>query len=261
MQGELKLKLYDIARMKGYYDNVRIVTQDEYKDHFFGANGLALRMQACLVLAGMGKSFQPLIHFDPRLRELTKGRRFFSTCVGQHFERQRARVLDDLLNPKLSYGTLIFVDDYGLQKAQNFRPSLWLCNIAVNRRINKVTVTTTFGHCVPLPLLPYEIVGIATIVQWFISNLGQVGQVEYVWDFHSISVKETVLLDQPQVIFDTVPDVREVSEIIRLEAQMRKAKESGNKLAIQPMPRFPLSEQAEQLSNDIFLHWSNNDVD
>lgn len=242
---DLLTTLQKLGNSKMRLDNFFSSTSGTAAEHSIGVKPHANRVYSLMVSAGIGKDKDPIIAYDGNLQVALNKKKFFSTNIGLHFLNQRKRVVRDVMQ-KPYYGTFMFSDIYGLQKARTFRPRLWTINFRIDKEV--LHGTAVFGHCDLFPMLPYEILGAAWLGDWLRHETGM-REVKWGWFFHSISNNKIADL-RPQPMFEDLYDETEALEALRLEGIVRNIRPQ-----LRPMPSIPLSGELDDFVTELFDYW------
>lgn len=164
----------------------------EYKNYWMLKENWRLMVYVFGTLIGMGKQREPMVEIDPALKKLLNKQNYFSSSIGKIWTNQQDRIYDHV-NIGIN-STVLFADGYNIQKAK-MKVGLWTLDF--NPLYNdSVDVTAIFGHVHVLPMLPYEIIGAATIIWDFAQTTGmKINSVS--WMFHSIDGK--TMIDEPEI--------------------------------------------------------------
>lgn len=213
-----------------------------------GGESVACRLQSLLILAGEGKSKEPLISYAAELDTPESTRAScFASSIGLIYRNNRDRVISRLGASKS--GAFIFARDYDL----NIRPkSIQLWSISFIYKDGYLHVTSVFGYCKLLPLLPYEILG-AQVVGYKLAQLIGANGAKFYWYFHSIKPDRTSSANfgAERKFWNKIPLDSEVFEMLRLEAEIRKSKPN-----FAPLPNMPLSEDCLDFIEDVHKFWT-----
>jgi hypothetical protein len=227
--------------------NMLCETDGSLPTHFLGITpgaSLALRMYSLVVLAKRGKDKEPMVSYDPLLTVMLNGGKYFSSDLGRYFEKQRTAVLNEILAKHL--GVFLFTNNYGVQRAK-IRSRLWTLSLTYTDNI--LRARAIFGRVQIIPMLPYEIVGITTIVNWLADNIGA-RAINIAWFFHEVShINPEKRNYSIEVVkgFSKLLSPLEVGELLRMESAIRE-----NKPKINPISSVPLTTEALELQNDIY---------
>lgn len=232
-----------VSEKKAIAHNVVCTTSCPLEDYFFGRNSLALRMYSICTLAKRGKSRQPMVSYDPDLQVMLNNGRYFTVDIGKYWDKQRTLALTNIMNNEL--GVLLFTNRYGVREAKQ-RARLWTLSYSYVDGL--LRCRAVFGECYIMPMLPYEVVAIATITQWFAEQIGA-RKTEITWFFHELRNALPMEFSSPA---DTkgltkVPAPIDVSELLRMESRIREDRPKVN-----PIPLTPLPEELEEIQNDTF---------
>ena len=191
-----------------------------YENYWFAKTGWRLKMFAYGTIAGMGKQKSPMLDVDPHLAVLLNRQKYFSSSVGLIWEKQAERIYEDISVNEQS--TLLFADAYNIMNAK-FRARLWTINfMPLGNGFTDIYVT--FGHCGVMPMLPYEILGVATIVFDF-ARISNQDINRIVWYFHSLDARviteDIVEKYEPFEILSEPPTPVVSKQMLSAEKQLR----------------------------------------
>lgn len=223
--------------------NVTCATDGELKDHFFGRDSLALRLYSLLVLAKRGREREPMVSYDPDLNVMLNAGRYFTVDIGKYFDKQRQKVVSAIMDKSL--GTMLLTNQYGVQEAKQ-RARLWTLSYSYAGGI--LRARAVFGRFHIMPMLPYEIVGVATVTRWIAEQIGA-KHTEITWFFHELMNVRAMDFPRPDETkpLTVLPAPMDVSELLRMESKIREDTPKVN-----PIPMTPLPAELEEMQNDIF---------
>lgn len=203
----------------------------KYTNYWMMKDDWRLMVYVFGTVMGMGKQRSPMIDIDPSLCTILNVQRYFSGSIGFIWERQRERIYDDV-NTGIS-STVLFADGYNIQKAK-MKMGLWTIDInPINN--HEFEAVVVFGHAHIMPMLPYEILGAATVI-WDFAQVTGMSPKSISWFFHSLDGKTldgVVGKSQPEYRLTEVPSMPVAKEYFLAE---KSARENP---FVRPVPKDP----------------------
>src|SRR5690606_18453228 len=136
----------------------------QYENYWFWKTSIQLHTYVYQIIAGAGKSKDPMCKLDPSLYTVLNQQRYFGYSLGSIYSDHSEYIVSRLAVRQP--GTYLFAPVYNLKKqTSQARPRIWSLTLlpTFSDRKWELTAQVVGGHCSLWPMLPYEILGIVTM--------------------------------------------------------------------------------------------------